>query len=108
MRLLAILEGKKPGAITLVRMLRGASPRARLSNVSYEEGYKKGENKTHLRARCVTAALEVEYERADVGPACTVKLATEEVITTREGSSTVALFCNKGANLFRVSIIRGY
>lgn len=81
---LAILEGKKPGAMLLTRMPRGPSSTAR------------------LRVRCRAAALEALYPNVACSPRePTPRPAIEAVTITRDGSSSEPFFCSRGANLDR-------
>jgi hypothetical protein len=79
---LAILVGKKPGAMLLQRMPRGPNSTAK------------------LRVRCSAAALEALYPGVAFSPRDPIPMpATEAVTSTREGSSSEAFFSNRGANL---------
>lgn len=79
---LAILDGKKPGAIAFVKMCRGPNSTAK------------------FLARWMTAALDAEYPKVAFLPRePTPRPATEAVTMTLEGSCLVAFFCSNGANL---------
>jgi hypothetical protein len=78
----AIFEGKNPGAMALVRMCLGPSSTAK------------------FLARWMTAAFDAEYPNVAFFPRVPTPIpATDAVIMTLDGSSTVPFFSSNGANL---------